>query len=86
MYQSHGKYIIVPVDHVLQPVAQKSIPTKGHDGLVLLPADPQVIRSAVGAPGNGDLWLFFLSVDHYISNPSCSTWLATFLFLSNAWV
>ena len=75
MYQSHGKYIIVPVDHVLQPVAQKSIPTKGHDGLVLLPADPQVIRSsAVGTMGDGDLRLFFLSVFYQISSLTASDW------------
>lgn len=84
MYQSHGKYIIVPVDHVLQPVAQKSIPTKGHDGLILLPADPQVIRATPGAAGDGELRLFLFSAFHQISNPSCSTWLAAFLFLSNA--
>lgn len=76
----------VPADHILQPVAQESVPPEGHDGLVLLPADPKIIRSAPGAVGNGDPRLFLFSAVHQISNPSCSTWLAAFLFLSKAWV
>ena len=67
----HGS--TVPADHILQPVAQESIPPEGHNGLILLPADPQVIRSAPSAVGDGDRRLILLSAFHQISNPSCST-------------
>ena len=66
--------VAVPVNDILQPVARGSIPPEGHDGLVLLPADPQVIRSAPGAVVDGDLRLFFLSVFYQISSLTASDW------------
>ena len=65
----------VPANDVLQPVAQEPVPPEGHDGLILLPADPQVIRSsAVGTMGDGDLRLFFLSVFYQISSLTATDW------------
>ena len=49
----------VPADHIFQPVAQESIPPKGHGGRILLPADPQVIQATPGAMGDGNLRLFY---------------------------
>ena len=73
VYQSHGKYTTGPADHILQPVASESIPPEGHNGLVLLPADPQVIRSAPGTMVDGDLRLFRFAAVYQISNLSCRT-------------
>ena len=63
----------VPTDHILQPVAQESVLSEGHDGLVLLPADPKIIRSAPGAMVDGDLRLFRFAAVYQISNLSCRT-------------
>ena len=65
----------VPADDTLHSVVQAPVPAEGYDGLVLLPVDPQVIRSsAVGTMGDGDLRLFFLSVFYQISSLTASDW------------
>ena len=63
------------LEPLLQPAAQESVSTEGHDSLVLLPADPKDIRSVPSAVVDGNLRLFLFSVVHQISNPSCNTWL-----------
>ena len=50
------------LEPLLQPAAQESVSTEGHDSLVLLPADPQVIRSAPSAVVVVNLRVFVFSV------------------------
>ncbi len=54
----------VPADDILHSVVQASVSAEGYDGLVLLPVDPQVIRSsAVGTMGRrGSAAVFSLGI------------------------